>query len=264
MDSLFNHQFPNLIYRRREVVFLMLAGLFLSTFALLNVLGLTRIINLSLSIGGFHIPAIIPLGVLPYPITFICIDLITEFYGKERAKMVIWMGLAVNLWIALILWASAFLPPHVTLDPLTHLPPVADPNYPFFIIREYTITGIFGSVTAYLVAQLLDVNVFSWCKNLTKGKHLWLRSNVSTLLSQMVDTVIVISFSFYFTDAMSHLVAKDENTFSTLVTIILSGYVFKTIATILSTFPFYLCVHFLRNFLAPTQHPSLTPLQTTN
>ncbi len=264
MDPIFSLQTHNPIQRRKEITFLMLAGMFLSTFALLNVLGLTRIIDLSFSIGSLNIPIIIPIGILPYPITFLCIDLITEFYGKQRAKMVIWMGLIINLWIGLILWFSAFLPPSITLDPVTHLPATTDPNFTFYQIRQYTINGIFGSLIAYLVAQLLDVNVFAWCKNFTKGKHLWLRSNVSTLTSQMVDTIIVISFSFYFTDAMSHLSAQGNSPFSTLMTIIFSGYLFKLVATILSTIPFYMAVHFLRIYLYPAQQETaLDPLHVS-
>lgn len=266
MNSLFNDQTAQALFqRRKEFVFLMLTGLFLSTFALLNVLGLTRIINLSFSIGSLNIPAIIPLGVLPYPITFVCIDLITEFFGKERAKLVIWMGLAINLWIALILWLSAFLPPSTLLDPVTHLPAPTDPSFSFYQIRQFTISGIFGSLIAYLVAQLLDVNVFSWCKKLTKGKHLWLRSNLSTLISQMVDTIIVISFSFYFTDAMSHMVSPDTSSLSILTTIILSGYIFKIIATFCSTIPFYLAVYFLRSYLSQPslEENNLNPICST-
>ncbi|MBS0288217.1 MAG: queuosine precursor transporter [Proteobacteria bacterium] len=241
----------------------MLTGVFLCTFALLNVLGLTRIINLSFSLGSLQVPIIIPLGVLPYPITFLCADLITEFYGKKRAQTVIWMGLVVNAWIAFILWVSAFLPPQAPLDAITHLPPTTDPNFAFYQIRQYTIAGIFGSMIAYIVAQILDVHIFQWCKNYTQGRHLWFRSNVSTLLSQLVDTVIVISFSYFFTNAMSHLHGHNNNTFSTLFIIICSGYTYKMIASVLSTIPFYGAVYFLRYYFdtsvttkeSPTQDP---------
>ncbi len=251
----------NPLQRRREIVFLLLTGLFLSTFALLNVLGLTRIINFDIQLFGFHIPAIIPLGVLPYPITFICADLITEFYGKERARMVVWMGLIINLWIAFILWASAYLPPAITLDPLTHMPKTTDPSYSYYLIRQYTISGIFGSMIAYLIAQLLDVHIFAWCKNITKGKHLWFRSNVSTLISQLVDTVIVTTFSFYFTDAVIDALNQHDKSPSVLFTVIMSGYFFKTIATILSTIPFCLTVYFLRGFLEHKPLHNTPPLK---
>lgn len=252
MNLLFNPQASQSQMSRYELVFILLSGIFLCTFALLNVLGLTRIITFSFSLGSLSIPIIIPLGVLPYPITFLCADLITEFYGKKRAQTVIWTGLAVNCWVAFILWLGAFLPPHVPLDATTNLPVTTDPNFTFFQIRLYTFSGIFGSLIAYVVAQTLDVQIFQWCKNFTKGKHLWFRSNVSTLLSQLVDTIIVISFSYFFTDAMSHVQAQEEKGLSTLFVIICCGYMFKTIVTVLSTIPFYGAVYFLRYYFGMT------------
>ncbi len=257
-----DHQSP-ILARRRELVFIALAGLFLTTLSMLNVLGLTRILDFSFSIGSWHIPVILPLGVLPYPITFLCTDLICEFYGKQRANLVVWVGLWVNIWILFILWIGAFLPPQVSLDSLTHLPAVTDSNFVFFQIRLFTMGSVMGSMIAYLLAQLLDVQIFQFCKNITRGKHLWLRSNISTLVSQFVDSTIVTSFAYCFTDALTHLPGK--NAFSTVTTIILSGYIFKILVTILSTIPFYFAVYSLRKFFKIstndlTENPTLPPV----
>ncbi len=241
-----SNQDSQLIVKRRELVFIVLAGIFLTTLGMLNILGLTRILDFSFSVGSWQIPVILPLGVLPYPITFLCNDLICEFYGKRRASLVVWVGLWVNLWILFILWACAFLPPHVAIDPNTHLPEVTDPNFSFFQIRLFAMGSVMGSMVAYLIAQLLDVQIFHFCKKITKGKHLWLRSNASTLVSQFVDTIIVISFGYFFTDAMSHL--PGDNDFTILFTIILSGYIFKMLVTIFSTIPFYFAVYSLRKY----------------
>jgi uncharacterized integral membrane protein (TIGR00697 family) len=253
----------SLIAKRREVVFIALAGLFLTTLGLLNVLGLTRILDFSFSIGSWHIPVILPLGILPYPITFLCNDLICEFYGKQRATLVVWVGLWVNIWIFCILWACAFLPPHVPIDPYTHLPEVTNPNFSFYQIRLYAMSNVIGSMIAYLVAQLLDVQIFQFCKRITKGKHLWLRSNASTLVSQFVDTIIVLSFGYFFTNALSHL--PGDSDFNILLTLILSGYIFKLLVTLLSTFPFYFAVYSLRKYLNLstdnfTDNQPLTPI----
>src|SRR5579872_2265861 len=98
MDALFTDS-PSQLERRREVVFMILAGVFLGTLSIINILGLTRFIDLSFSIGNWTVPMLIPLGVLPYPITFLCTDLISEFYGKRRANLVGWIGLLINLWL---------------------------------------------------------------------------------------------------------------------------------------------------------------------
>ena len=85
-----------LYQQRRERVFTLLAGIFLSTLTMLNLIGLTRFIDLSFTLFGFHVPMIVAVGVLPYPITFLCTDLISELYGKEKANFLVLAGLMVN------------------------------------------------------------------------------------------------------------------------------------------------------------------------
>ena len=82
---------------RRQRVFLVLAGLFLGTLAMLNILGISRFVDLSFSVFGLEIPMVVAVGVLPYPITFICTDLISELYGRKRATEVVWVGLLLNV-----------------------------------------------------------------------------------------------------------------------------------------------------------------------
>jgi uncharacterized PurR-regulated membrane protein YhhQ (DUF165 family) len=94
---------------RREVIFVVLSGLFLGTLAVLNILGISRQIDLSFNLGTVRIPFVVFVGVLPYPITFLCTDFISELYGKRRANMVVWVGLALNIWVLFILWLGAAL-----------------------------------------------------------------------------------------------------------------------------------------------------------
>ena len=109
------------IHARRERVFLVIAGLFLGTLAMLNILGLLRFINFgeidthsewwgTLTFG-------VMVGVLPYPVTFLCTDLICEIYGRARANAVVLMGLGLNIWILFILWLGGVLPGNETIDP---------------------------------------------------------------------------------------------------------------------------------------------------
>ncbi|MBI2790955.1 MAG: queuosine precursor transporter [Gammaproteobacteria bacterium] len=259
MTSLFAQPHLNTFAKRQESVFIVLAGIFLSTLAVLNVIGLSRILDLSFSLGSLTVPVTIPLGVLPYPLTFLCTDLIVEFYGKQRAKLVIWTGLFINLWIFFIMWGAGFLPPHVELDPITHLPETTHPHFAFFQIRMFTFCSMAGSVIAYLVAQLIDVQIFQLCKKLTHGKHLWFRSNVSTLFSQFVDTILVISIAFLLTDSL--IIHNDKSAVSQLINIVLSCYLFKMLATIVSTIPFYIVVFSLRKYFG-LSNKSDSPKQT--
>ena len=106
--------------------------------------------------------------------------------------------------------------------------------------------AVWASMVAYLAAQLCDVYLFHFWKRLTNGKHLWLRNNGSTLVSQLVDTVAVILITY----ALDGLPLKnDEAVWRQLLTFIQSGYVFKLAAAALDTLPFYLGSAWLTRFL---------------
>jgi len=231
---------------RREVVFILLAGLFLGTLAMLNILGISRQIDLSFNIGSLQIPFVVFVGVLPYPLTFLCTDLISELYGKRRARMLVWIGLILNIWVLFILWIGGILPPSTQLGP-DGLPALDHPDRTFFQIRKWTSMATAASMIAYLSAQLVDVHVFHFLKKLTKGKALWLRNNGSTLTSQMVDSVAVILITYFFTSAIS--ITPGETVVHGLLILILSNYSFKVIAALVDTLPFYLGTRLLSRYL---------------
>jgi queuosine precursor transporter len=232
---------------RRERVFLVLCGLFLGSLAMLNILGITRFLDLSFTIGSTDIPFMLAVGVLPYPITFLCTDLISEVYGQKRASFLVWVGLLINLWVVLILWVGAALPPYPTLDPQTGLPPVNFPGRVFFEIKHLAFGAVAASMIAYLTAQFCDVHVFHFLKRLTKGKHLWLRNNGSTLVSQWVDTSAVILVTHYYAGALP--IDPEQPVASQLMVFIASGYVFKLVCALADTLPFYMGTRFLRRYL---------------
>ena len=235
------------LHARRERVYLVLAGLFLGTLTMLNILGITRFIDLSFTFWGLEIPMVVAVGVLPYPITFLCTDLVSEIYGKERASALVWMGLALNVWVMLILWLGGALPPEMTMDPATGLPPEGTHGRVFFEVRHLAFGAVAASMIAYLLAQLCDVHVFHFWKRKTGGRHLWLRNNGSTLVSQLVDTTAVILITHYYAGALpieeAHPIAPQ------LMTFIASGYVFKAVAAALDTLPLYFLVRWLERYL---------------
>ncbi len=221
------------IRRRRDLVFLVLAGLFLGTLAMLNILGISRFIDFSFHIGSLTIPFVVAVGVLPYPITFLCTDLISELYGRRRANLVVWVGLMLNGWVVFILWLGGVLPG--TDSPV------------FFAIREQTFAAVTASMVAYVAAQFCDVHVFHYLKRLTHGKHLWLRNNGSTLLSQLIDSVAVILLTHFAASALP--IDEGQALWPQLMVFIASGYVFKMVAALVDTGPIYLAVHYLSRYL---------------
>jgi hypothetical protein len=225
------------LHARRERTFLFFAGLFLGTLAMLNILGISRFIDLSFTVPGlgWEVPVPLAVGVLPYPITFLCTDFISELYGRRRASQVVYMGLVLNVWVVFILWLGGVLPSAAGGD-----------DDVFMRVRELTFGAVTASMIAYLFAQLVDVQLFHFWKNRTRGKHLWLRNNGSTLVSQLVDTVSVILI----THALAGLpVDPDEPLFPQLLVFIAAGYVFKVLAALADTLPFYVGVRWLTRYL---------------
>ncbi len=232
---------------RREIVFILFSGIFLGTLAVFNILGISRQIDLSFNIGDVTIPFIVFVGVLPYPITFLCTDFISELYGKKRANMVVWVGLLLNLWVLFILWLGGALPPHPELME-NGLPALTDGDYTFFNIKRLTGLATIGSMVAYLTAQFVDVQIFHMLKRLTKGKALWLRNNGSTLISQLVDSLAVTLITYHFAPDTLKIMAGDT-IFHGLLILILSNYMFKMVSALLDTGPFYLGVKFFSKYL---------------
>ena len=198
---------------RRLATYIILAGIFISSMTMLNILGTSRFIDLSFNIFGFNFPLIVAIGVLPYPITFLCTDLISEIFGKKRATIIVWTGLVVNLWLGLILWLGGIAPEFTTSSESI------DTNNAFLTIRHLALGTITASMVAYFLAQYIDVSVFHFLKNLTKGKYLWIRNNGSTMISQLVDTSAVILITHFLTYSIP--LPKDKSELMGLMTCLL-------------------------------------------
>lgn len=234
--------------KRRQRVFLLLSGIFLGTLALLNILGISRFVDLSFDVFGVTIPMVIAVGVLPYPVTFLCTDLISELFGEEKARDMVWIGLLLNVWVVFLLWLGGVLPGFETLDAHGAVQVDEAGRMPiFFEVRELAFGAVAASMVAYLAAQFCDVRLFHFWKKLTGGRHLWLRNNASTMASQMVDTTAVILITHFYAAALP--IMEGEPLWPQLITFILSGYVFKLLVAMLDTGPVYLAVKYLRPYL---------------
>ncbi len=108
--SEYDDPMKTLLEPRQERIYLIIAGFFLGTLGIINILGLSRFVDLSFSLGDWTFPLVIPLGVLPYPLTFLCTDLISELFGKERANRVVWIGFGLNAWLFFLVWLAGILP----------------------------------------------------------------------------------------------------------------------------------------------------------
>jgi hypothetical protein len=168
---------PTLKNQANPLGFAILVSLFSGSLVLAAILA-TKIIT----VAGLTVPA----GVLAYALTFLCSDVIGEVWGKKRAREVVGAGFFTLI--------GAFGLIQLAL----HWPPAAfwQGQEAFAAVLSTTPRIILGSLTAYMISQFTDVWIFHICRRLTKGRHLWLRNNLSTALSQLIDTLLFISIAF--------------------------------------------------------------------
>ena len=166
-------------------------------------------------------------GILPYPITFLVTDLISEIYGKKKANEVVVGGIFASFFAMGIIYIA-------NAAPATNWSPVSDEL--FSTVFGSTAIAVLASMLAYLFAQFVDIQIYHFWKRLTKGKYLWLRNNCSTFLSQFIDTATVLFLLCSFGEI-------DWSLFSGLL---LAGFLFKVIIAALDTPFLYLGVYLFR------------------
>ncbi|NCT10061.1 MAG: queuosine precursor transporter [Flavobacteriia bacterium] len=169
----------------------------------------------------------VSVGLLPYPLTFLITDILSEIYGKRKANEVVIAGIFASFFSLLIIYVSKEVP-----------------ATPWSQVNDKTFINVFGaaplavlaSMMAYLFAQFIDIRVYHFWKDFTKGKHLWLRNNFSTFSSQFIDTATVLillcSFGIINWDKFWGL--------------IISGVIFKFIIALLDTPFLYLAVYYFK------------------
>ncbi|MBX2801682.1 MAG: queuosine precursor transporter [Myxococcales bacterium] len=180
-------------YSRRERVYLVLA----TAFAV--VLVLTNIIGIKLFPSPFNPEWALTTGIVTYPLTFLITDVVSEVYGKRRADFMVLVGFFMSVLMLGIVQLAMRLPPHAYWVPAeaAFYPEVEGYQHAFESVFSLNGVLLFGSMLAYLCAQLTDNYLFHFWKRLTNGRHLWLRNNGSTIVSQLVDTIVVNSILFY-------------------------------------------------------------------
>jgi len=207
--------------------FIIILSIFVGSITIASVLA-----NKIISVFGFFVPA----GVLAYSITFICTDVISEIWGKKRANQTI-LGSFIALLFVLILVRVSLLWPKA---------PFWDQESAFQTILGSTSRIIIASFIAYLVSQFHDVWAFHLLKKITKDRHLWLRNNLSTAVSQFIDSFIFITIAFYGIMPIWQL--------------IIGQWVIKLAIAVLDTPVIYFVVWYIRERLNVTVEQSIEPV----
>ena len=204
-------------------IYLILAGMFIAALVASNLIFQKFFYWNPFGLYRFEISV----GILPYPITFLITDIISEIYGKKKANRVVIAGIIASIFSMLIIYIANEVP--------------AIENSP---VNDATFTHVFGlspvavlaSMMAYLFAQFIDIRIFHFWKKKTNGKHLWLRNNFSTFTSQFIDTLTVLAL----------LCSFEILPWSMFSGLLISGFLFKIIIAALDTPILYIAIYAFR------------------
>jgi queuosine precursor transporter len=200
---------------KRDFLFLLLAGFFITNAIVAELISCKLI-----SIGPFTTIV----GVIPWPIVFLATDIINEFYGKKAVRQ---LSILTSCLIG-----YAFIVVFMAMNIKAH-PASPTNDAEFNKVFGQSLWVIVGSITAFLVSQVLDVYVFWFVRERTGMKFIWMRSTVSTLVSQLIDSFVVLGIGFWL---------PGRFTFNQFIEIGLDNYMFKILIAIGLT-PFIYIVH---------------------
>ncbi|MBL0920818.1 MAG: queuosine precursor transporter [Phycisphaerales bacterium] len=222
----------------RDVVYLWLAGVFVTSLLVANLVGSKFFWFGDLPVLGRSIPIEHSVGMFAFPVTFLLTDLVNEYYGKKGARRITWLGLGMSLYVYAMLWLAREAPP-------------APPGRTY--IDEQMFDAVFGasrwlivaSLTAYTAGQLCDIFLFGVIRRLTGGRMIWLRATGSTVVSQFVDS-LVISFVLM---SVQPLADGSRASFAFMLETAVKGYVLKAAVAVAVTPLIYLGHAILKGWL---------------
>ncbi len=226
--------------QNNESTYSLLVAIFAAILVLTNIIGV-KIFTFApdmFSNGLFGNSITLTTGIITYPLTFLITDIVSEIYGEKKATRMVFLGFIVSIISLFFIQLAVFLPgSNVWINSDLGYNTVQEMQNAYESV--FTLPGILilASMTAYLVAQVVDVKIFHLLKRITSGKHLWLRNNLSTSVSQLIDTVIVNSIFLYIGLGLG---------LNIIFQIIVTTYVFKIIIALLDTPIVYLVVNLLK------------------
>lgn len=223
--------------KRREVLLLVMCGLFVGFFVTAELLGAKLWTFTLLGIGpaklglGDSKEFVASAGILAFPLTFVLTDIINEYFGRRIVRIFTWLAIAVNVILQPVVQAAIRVPA------ISFTPGVSagDIQVAYNRALGQTWAIVVASLIAFSIAQFIDAWVFTWLRHRTGGKMLWLRSQGSTAVSQVIDTVVVIFLAFVIIPALldvEHMAPQNAAQFVRMswgqaTNVALTNYVYK-------------------------------------
>ena len=211
---------------KKDTVYVVLAGIFITNAIVAELIG-GKLIN----IGS----AVMSVGILPWPVVFITTDLINEYFGEKGVKKLSLITACLIAYCFVLLYIAVNIPAVKGENLIT--------DTQFNSVFGQSMWIIVGSVTAFLVSQLIDVTVFHYVKNRTGNKMIWLRSTGSTVISQFFDSFIVLGIAFWMTGKM---------TTEVYILSAFTGYFVKLIIAVFLTPLIYLGHYIIEKYIQST------------
>ncbi len=191
--------------RKLDFIYFILSGIFIANVLLAELLGM-KIFSLSdvlRSLPFFHNHTgdlKMSVGILIWPLVFILSDIINEYFGKKGVQKISFLSAGILIYTSFLVMISTSLPPakswleYNSIDMFGH---TLNINQAYRMIFRQGVTIIIGSVTAFIIGQFVDVYTFHYIRKITGHKWLWLRATGSTVISQLIDSYVVLLVAFY-------------------------------------------------------------------
>ena len=198
-------------------------------------------------LGGLVLDFNLTAGAVIWPVVFITTDIINEYFGKKGVRQISFLAAGLIAYAFLVIWLVTKLAPADFWLNVNASDPDGNPfniNYAFNVLFTQGMGIIVGSLTAFLIGQILDVYVFQSLRKITGEKKIWLRATGSTLVSQLIDSFVVLGIAFYVFAPASTRWSLDQ-----LFSVGLINYIYKFAVAILLTPVIYLGHYLIDSYL---------------
>ncbi len=238
-----------ILEQKRHRLFILLSGIFLTNAIIAEMIGV-KIFSGEATLGfapanlhilGYTMDFNLTAGAVIWPVVFITSDLINEYFGKPGVKRISYLAAGLIAYSFLVIFLTMRLPPAQWW--LEAYNKDADGNYFNMDFAFNRIFGqgqriILGSLSAFLLGQLVDVFVFHKMRKITGNKMLWLRATGSTIVSQFVDSFVVLYIAFAGTFTNEQIIA-----------IGITNYIYKFVMAVILTPLIYFGHYFIDRYL---------------
>ncbi|MEE1897664.1 queuosine precursor transporter [Flavobacterium rakeshii] len=214
-----------MLQTRKDTIFIILAGIFITNAVVAELIG-GKLINVG--------PYVMSIGILPWPVVFLTTDLINEYFGRKGVRRLSFITAGLIAYCFIVLYLALQIPAAKGFNTVN--------DEQFTAVFGQSMWIIVGSITAFLVSQLIDIAIFHFFKQRTGNKMIWLRTTGSTVISQLFDSFIVLGIAFWLTGKIDT---------ATYIASAFTGYFVKLIIAIVLTPLIYVGHAWISKYIEP-------------